>query len=80
MRLNGDNLNTEAGIVQDRFDITDEVFTPSQLVVSCKYVLEEVWINSLYPVIATPPVLLGRLHATMMLFRDASTVVVGALG
>jgi hypothetical protein len=42
VRLNGEARNTLAGIVQVRVEITDELFTPSQLLVSYCHVLEEV--------------------------------------
>jgi hypothetical protein len=42
VRLNGDALRTVAGIVHIRFEITVESLTPSQLVVSCCQVLDEV--------------------------------------
>ena len=42
VRLNGDARSTLAGIVQVRVEITDELFTPSQFVVSYCHVLEEV--------------------------------------
>ncbi len=42
VRLNGDALSTDAGIVQVRPEITDELLTPSQFAVSCSNVLDEV--------------------------------------
>ncbi len=35
VRLNGDDLSTEAGMVQVLLEITDELFTASQFAVSC---------------------------------------------
>ena len=80
MRLNGLPLNVLQRIVQVRVEITFESLTPSQRVVSCYHVLDEVSRKILYPVIGIPPVLDGWLHVTMMLFSEASTAVVGALG
>ena len=42
VRLNGVDRSTAAGIVHVRLEITDELLTPSQFVVSCSYVLDEV--------------------------------------
>jgi len=42
VKLNGDARRVDAGIVHMRLDITDELLTPSQLVVSCYHVLDEV--------------------------------------
>jgi hypothetical protein len=42
VKLNGDARNTEAGIVQVRLEITDELLTASQFAVSCCHVLDEV--------------------------------------
>ena len=42
VKLNGVDRSTAAGIVHVRLEITDELLTPSQFVVSCSYVLDEV--------------------------------------
>ena len=42
VKLNGDDLRTEAGIVHVRLEMTDALLTPSQFVISYSYVLDEV--------------------------------------
>jgi hypothetical protein len=38
VRLNGDALSTETGMVHVLLEITDSLLTPLQLTVSCRYV------------------------------------------
>ena len=42
VRLNGEACEIEAGIVQIRLEITDEILIASQFAVSCYHVIEEV--------------------------------------
>lgn len=42
VKLNGDARKIEAGIVQVRLEITDELLTASQFEVSCYHVFDEV--------------------------------------